>query len=241
MKSNEGWSRLRPHLSQKGRKLILVAPLHFDGWGGGPHLHWRNWRNWGYFKVIYFPLDLFVVLVSLITEVIGVVGRTLAIEISQAFWSILLVVCLIFDGYCSLLGAPSKNDPWTGCWDFSESVGLNPTTTLGTASSMMAEGFSPVLLGCALRLSIFRAAFCHIVILWQENRTCFLIGMFQGFFSSTDVPVFKCCSFWGPPWWSLDASGVSHGLAMQFISCRNQRSFMELPFRDRLPFPYLVQ
>ena len=47
----------------------------------------RRWKNipQGYFKVIYFPLDLFVVLVSLITEVIGVVNRTLAIEISQAF------------------------------------------------------------------------------------------------------------------------------------------------------------
>lgn len=81
-----------------------------------------------YFKVIYFPLDLFVVLVSLITEVIGVVGH------------------------------------------FSESVGLNPTTTLGTASSMMAEGFSPV----AALMIIGRfwrfARIGHAVYLLQESE-----------------------------------------------------------------------
>jgi len=81
-----------------------------------------------YFKVIYFPLDLFVVLVSLITEVIGVVNH------------------------------------------FSESVGLNPTTTLGTASSMMAEGFSPV----AALMIIGRfwrfARIGHAVYLLQESE-----------------------------------------------------------------------
>lgn len=80
-----------------------------------------------YFKIIYFPLDLFVVVVSLTTEVIGVVG--------------------LF-----------------------ESVGLNPTTKLHTASSMIAEGFSPVTALMIIGRFWRFARIGHAVYLLQESE-----------------------------------------------------------------------
>ena len=118
----------------------------------------------GYFKIIYFPFDLFVVLVSMATEILDIVHRHLVAKDCTLTYCIVTVL-VIPDSVDSVPVSkpnghkfywnPSKDPDHRVSFfcvreasgqDDKDDTDVNTTASLGTASSLYRGG-SPVFLG----------------------------------------------------------------------------------------------